>query len=608
MSTTTDDALAVSEFFANLFIDPNTLPDDGYGSFQLIFLLLVYGLIIIFSSLLMATGSELLIFIPAISGIVGSVIIPIIAQTIDAFIIIFSCIGANAQNELKIGVGALAGATIAILNIGFFIAIINGRVDLFEKTGMPNYFGSPKLSPSNTWNFQGTGILIHKFPKVAASLMVLSSLSYVIIIFPNIVYASDRTKTIAFEDRNFALSTFIICFFMFAYYVYYQVMVSRQEDNANNLLRDELLRTAVKKKIVSLLAIMTKDLELDTKKGLVEPLQDDFENGNNNSSSSKSNKGAETSRGSSFSHGLGSSSTSPDETDTLIHQSQAKKRLAILLRPFFDKYDTLMTGSIPLYNLHGLFIDIGELPPHHTVIDIFVKHEKDGVITFQGVVDGLFEFLAHHDEIVLTIAKGISMAQNDVESNERRQQHEQHKAELFEEISEFPTDVLELSPSEQRSTILIRGLLYILSGLFLALFFSSPLIDVIDALGTRIGVSSFYISFVLSPIFADLYSFILTYRYAQRRTSKSITLALVSLLGCIIINNTMVLGVFMIIIYFEDLAWVFLSETIIIIVTELYIGLMCVKNVHTLLDAVFIILWYPTSIAIVYVMNTYGGF
>jgi len=613
MSTTTDDTLTASEFFADLFIDPNTLPDDGYGSFQLIFLLVVYGLIVIFSSILMATGSELLIFIPAISGVVGSVIIPIIAQIIDAFIIIFSCIGSNAQNELKIGVGALAGATIAILNVGFFIAIINGRVDLFEKTGMPNYFGSPKLSPSNYWNFQGTGILIHKFPKIAASLMILSSLSYVIIIFPNIVYASDRTKTIAFEDRNFALSTFIICFLMFAYYIYYQIMVSRQEDNANNLLRDELLRTAVKKKIVSLLAIMTKDLELDTKKGLVEPLQDEFASGNNNSShsskSNKSNKGAEMSRGSSFSHGLGSPSTSPDETDSLIHQSQAKKRLAILLRPFFDKYDIHMKGAIPLYNLHGLFIDIGELPPHHTVIDIFLKHEKDGVITFQGVVDGLFEFLAHHDEIILTIAKGISMAHhNDVESNERREQHEQHKAELFEEISEFPTDILELSPSDQRNAILSRGLLYILSGLCLALFFTSPLIDVMDALGTRIGVSSFYISFVLSPIFADLYSFILTYRYALRRTSKSITLALVSLIGSIIINNTMVLGIFMIIIYFQDLAWVFLSETIIIIVTELYIGLMCVKNVHTLLDAVFIILWYPVSIAIVYVMNTYGGF
>jgi hypothetical protein len=115
MSTTTDDSLAVSEFFVNLFIDPNSLPDDGYGSFQLIFLLLVYGLIIIFSSILMATGSELLIFIPAISGIVGSVIIPIIAQAIDAFIIIFSCIGANAQNELKIGVGALAGGTLVSL-------------------------------------------------------------------------------------------------------------------------------------------------------------------------------------------------------------------------------------------------------------------------------------------------------------------------------------------------------------------------------------------------------------------------------------------------------------------------------------------------------------
>lgn len=591
--STTDDSLSASEFFSNLFIDPSALPDSGYGYFQLFFLLVVYGSIVIFSSLLMAAGSELLIFIPAISGIVGSVIIPILAQVLDAFIIIFSCLGAKAQQELKIGVGALAGATIAILNIGFFIAILAGRVDLSEKTGMPNYFGSPKLSPSNNWNFQGTGILIHKLPKITASLMILSSLSYVIIIFPNIVYASDSTKTIAFEDRNFALSTFIVCFCMLGYYIYYQITVSRQEDNANNLLRDELLRAAVKKKMVSLLAIMTKDLEIDTKKGLVEPLRED--NGSNSMS-----------RRISFTNEAGSSgAASQEETEVLIIQSQSKKRLAILLRPFFDKYDTHMSGSIPSYNLHGLFLDIGELPPHRTVIDIFLKYEKDGLITFQGVVDGLFEFLAHHDEIILSLSKGISMAHNDIETNEI---HEQHKAELFEEFSEFPTDILELSPSEQTATILSRGLMYILSGLLLGLFFTSPLIDVMDEFGTRLGISSFYISFVLSPVFADLYSFIIVYRYASRRTSKAITLALVSLLGSIIVNNTMVLGVFMMIIYFQDLAWVFLAETIIIIVTELFMGLMCVKNCHTLLDAVFIILWYPLSIAIVYIMNTYGGF
>lgn len=602
-----DDAAAASEFFANLFIDPNSLPDDGYGYFQLMFLLTVYGLIIIFASILMATGSELLVFIPEISGFVGSVIIPIIAQLIDAFIIIFSCLGANAQRELTIGVGALAGDTISLLTVGWFLGTISGRVDLFEKTGMPNYFGTHKLSPTNYWNFSGTGILIHKLTKIAASFMVLTSLSYVIILFPNIVYQSDSTKTIAFEDKNFAISAFAFCMAMLAYYIYFQVTNSRKEDSANNLLRDELLRDSIKKKIVSLLAVMTKDIEHDAQAGLIEPLSEEMigeltSHSRDDSASSTpkhlSRKSTEDSLPKISPEILGR------ETDSLIFESKAKKRLAILLRPFFEKYDIHKIGEMPLYNMHGLFLDIGELPPHHTVIDIFLKYEKNGQITYQNLVNGLFEFLSHHDEIVLAIAKGTSMAAQS-ESGDTR--NEQYKAELYEEISEFPTDILELSPAEQKNTILSRGLLYILSGLFLALFFASPLIDVMDALGTRIGVSSFYISFVLSPIFADLYNFILIYRYASRRTSKSITLSLISLIGSIIVNNTLVLGVFMILIYFQDLAWIFLSETAVIIVTELFIGLYCIKNVHSLLDGSIILVWYPLSIVVVYLWNTYGS-
>jgi hypothetical protein len=63
----------------------------------------------------------------------------------------------------------------------------------------------------------------------------------------------------------------------------------------------------------------------------------------------------------------------------------------------------------------------------------------------------------------------------------------------------------------------------------------------------------------------------------------------------------------MILIYFQDLAWIFLSETAVIIVTELFIGLYCIKNVHSLLDGSIILVWYPLSIVIVYLWNTYGS-
>ena len=529
----------------------------------------------------MAFGSELLIFIPSISGFVASVIIPIIAQIIDAFIVIFSCLGVNAQRELAIGVGALAGFTVSSLTVGWFLGIFGGRVDLFVKTGMPNYFGTHKLDPSNHYNFAGTGILIHKLTKIAVSFMVLTSLSFVIILFPDIVYASDSTKTIAFEDKSFALATFIACILMLSYYIYYQISNARIEDNGNNLLRDELLRDSIKRKVISLLAV----IENDASEGLIDSATP-VGSRNNSRSASKSD--------------VDEMDPTPDhETNSLMHKSKAKDRLSVLLKPFFDKYDTQQTGEIPMYCIHGLFVDIGELPPHETVIEIFLNYEKNGKITYQNLVDGLFEFLSHHDEIIMSIAKGTSIVQPSAS-------FERQKAELYEEVSEFPQDILEMSPSDQKTIILRRGLFFIFLGLFLALFFSNALIDVMDALGTRFGISAFYVSFVFTPVFADLYNFVLVYRYALRKTSKSITLSLVSLVGSVIVNNTMVFGVFMILIYTQDLAWIYLSETTIIITTELIIGLYAVKNVHTFLDGFIILSWYPVSIVIIYIWNTYG--
>ena len=58
--------------------------------------------------------------------------------------------------------------------------------------------------------------------------------------------------------------------------------------------------------------------------------------------------------------------------------------------------------------------------------------------------------------------------------------------------------------------------------------------------------------------------------------------------------------------YTQDLAWIYLSETTVIIFTEIIIGLYAVKNVHTYLDGYIILSWYPLSIVIVYIWNTYG--
>eukprot|EP00904_Undaria_pinnatifida_P012667 jgi/Undpi1/8530/HiC_scaffold_25.g10997.m1 len=100
-----------------IFIDPDTLPEDAGGFVQLIFLTAVYGYILFSASNMISDGSELLLLVPAVAGLVGSVVLPVLGAVPDGAIVLFSGMGDNAQQQLSVGVGALAGSTIMLLTI-----------------------------------------------------------------------------------------------------------------------------------------------------------------------------------------------------------------------------------------------------------------------------------------------------------------------------------------------------------------------------------------------------------------------------------------------------------------------------------------------------------
>lgn len=66
---------------------------------------------------LISDGSELLLLVPSLAGIVGSVVLPVLGAVPDSAIVLFSGMGDDAQEELSVGVGALAGSTIMLLTI-----------------------------------------------------------------------------------------------------------------------------------------------------------------------------------------------------------------------------------------------------------------------------------------------------------------------------------------------------------------------------------------------------------------------------------------------------------------------------------------------------------
>ena len=74
--------------------------------------ILLPGYVLFVASNMISDGSELLLLIPSIAGIVGSCVLPVLGAVPDGMIVLFSGMGPDAQQQLDVGVGALAGSTI----------------------------------------------------------------------------------------------------------------------------------------------------------------------------------------------------------------------------------------------------------------------------------------------------------------------------------------------------------------------------------------------------------------------------------------------------------------------------------------------------------------
>ena len=71
-------------------------------------------------------------------------------------------------------------------------------------------------------------------------------------------------------------------------------------------------------------------------------------------------------------------------------------------------------------------------------------------------------------------------------------------------------------------------------------------------------------------------------------------------------NNTFVLGIFMICVYTQSLAWQFFAETLSILVSVIFISVMSLKSTHTMFDALLIMMVYPLTLVLVYLFEAAG--
>mmetsp|Transcript_28455 Transcript_28455/g.28783 ORF Transcript_28455/g.28783 Transcript_28455/m.28783 type:complete len:551 (+) Transcript_28455:102-1754(+) len=545
---------------SSLFIDVYALPDDGFGFFQLIYLMAGYGVVLMYGASMISNGSELLLLVPEWAGIIGTVVLPVLGAVPDGAIVLFSGLGPNAQQQLDIGVGTLAGSTIMLLTIPWFLSILGGRVSI--DNGKPNYEGRPRLRPSSSWlnALQSTGVTVGPHVKTGAIIMLITSTTFLVLQIPEFIYQSTNIEKTAEKENIFALIGFCIATVMFiAYLVYQMQFVTVEEDSALADKIDSVVKKSIQMGNMSVLGALAREFRAMQPEG------------------------------------------QPTEKTGLMKKpsDSSTKRLRNILRPFFHRYDKGGDNKLHLSELSSLLSDLGEMPSK-TNMEIFQKFDvdKNGFVDFEEFVQGMSFLLMNVDVPPASgqerkrekqLESGVSVVEEDEEDEE-----------------EIPEDLRSLSPAEQQRKIKLRAAWMMGIGSVLVLFFSDPMVDALGSLGDRLNIKPFYVAFVLAPLVSNGSELVAAYNYSIKKTKKSISISLTTLTGAAAMNNTFCLGIFMILVYVKELAWVFSAETVSLLIAEVIVGCMAFMSVQRLWHGLVILSVYPLSLVLVAALESAG--
>ncbi len=567
------------------FTSSNPKDPAEVGSTGLAWLLISYGYVLYYASNLISEGSDLLLLVPSLAGLVGSVVLPLLGAVPDGAIMLFSGLGDvdKAQETLSVGVGALAGSTIMLLTVQWGLSVYNGRVDFSGPDMQPNYKGSRKLKDDslNYSSFASTGVSLTSPINHGAKMMMVTTLPYFLIQIPAFFLSGDREQ-VSEGEHSWAMAGFILCTGFFITYMLTQVKMSN--DTAHKLKRMAVIKESLKRGAVSLSGALTEQVQQIERESVVV-------------------------RGESeVSHlvpinGATDDCSSPSE--------EVKTLLKGILGEAFHGYDQDKNGHLSKQEFSQFLSDFHEsVTPEH-VDHVFSHFDSDG----SGTID-YDEFICAC-YIIITEGKGsshrVDEAVVDATTRSKRSSVAIQADNIFseeggdgEEEEEVPEDLVSLTPEQQQRAIKKRAFLMLFMGTSLVLLFSDPMVEVLSEVADRIGIPAFYVSFILAPLASNASEVIASQYYAAKKTRKTITVALTALEGAASMNNTFCLSIFMALIYFRGLAWQYSAETISIILVQFVMGTLALREKMSMLTAAFVLALFPLSVLFVALLEYLG--
>ncbi|KAH6558872.1 hypothetical protein KP509_1Z041000 [Ceratopteris richardii] len=182
-----------------------------------LFLLLIYGIIIYTGAKYLAEGSELLLLVLDVA-VVGGLILPIFGVLPDSILVLASGIGggkSEAQEEVLVGIGVLAGSDIMLLTLLWGTCLLLGRCDLKTQNGELHSLDKQLTRPCDLF---GTGVEIDEDTRLSAIIMCFSVIPFLILQSPHVFHASRKA------ERVCILTACILAFLGLIVYCSYQMI------------------------------------------------------------------------------------------------------------------------------------------------------------------------------------------------------------------------------------------------------------------------------------------------------------------------------------------------------------------------------------------------
>lgn len=549
---------------------PSIEPSD-VGVTGLIWLLASYGYILFYSSNLISEGSDLLLLVPSLAGLVGGVVLPLLGAVPDGAIMLFSGLGdiEEAQETLSVGVGALAGSTIMLLTVPWAMSVFSGAVDLVGPDQTPNYKGSPKLSEKSFCaSLNTTGVALTPEINKGAKMMLFTTLPYFLIQVPAYFLTGTREE-VSEGEHYWALAGLIVCVTFFLGYLAMNIKMSN--DSANKLRRTAVIKEALKKGRVSLSGALAEE---------VTTIEANIHN-KEVADSKKEGTESELLAGS-----------NPEG----YPPTEVAERLKEIVTDAFNGYDENRNGTLEKKEFAMFLTDFNETVSSEKLDTVFAKYDTDN----NGTID-LDEFIA----ACYTIIKQKASPDTEAIVCVVRQEILNGDDDC-EEAEEVPEDLVDLSPDKQQRAIKIRAFSMLALGTALVLIFSDPMVDVMSEIAVRADIPAFYVSFILAPLASNASEVIASQYYASKKTRKTITVSLTALEGAASMNNTFCLAIFMGLIYFRGLAWSYSAETIAIVLVQLILAIYAQQKLMTAMRGWLVMTIFPLSILFVWGLERLG--